>query len=199
VTRLEFVRKERAVVALAALGLLAGCSGNEEGGACVERAERAPKPKFDRRPRVEGRWRVVYAPLGGGDQQQRTTWAVTPSCKTGPCNFRIHSDRGAQRLFVYDPTFKTWTGRDRQRDYCAIQSAYWTRSEITLTPLRAVRNAKGTFVTQMFGGITLAPGEQDAGAEASASRRETVSVVRTDPPPGKEVPISSLRYRENRS
>jgi hypothetical protein len=189
---------QRALVALAALGLLAGCGGNEEQEGCVERAEPTPKPKFDRRPRIEGRWRVVYAPLGGEHRQQHTTWAITPSCTAGPCNFRIHTDRGARRLFVYDPTYKTWTGREGQPGYCLIQSAYRSRSEITLTPLRAVRDAARTFATQMFGRITLAPGAQDAGGEASASRQETVRAVRTDPPPGKQVPISSVRYRENR-
>jgi hypothetical protein len=178
----------RAVVALAALGVLAGCSGGEEDGVCVVPADSSPKPEVDRRPLVDGHWRVVYAPLGRDRRQQHATWAVTPSCKSGPCNFRINSDRGARRLFVYDPTFKTWISRDPRRDYCVVQSTYWTRSQITLTPLRGVRSAKRTFATQMFGGRREAP----------ASRRETLRAVRTDPPPGRQRPIRSIRYGETR-
>jgi hypothetical protein len=164
---------------LAALGLLAGCSGDEEHVGCREMARSTPVPSDDRRPRIEGRWLAVYAPLGREHREQRATWAVTPSCKAGPCSFRIQSDRGARRQFVYDPAFKAWTNRDH--GYCVTQTAYWSRSDITLTPLRAVRIPNGTFATEMFG----------------ASMRETVRAIRMDPPLGKQQPVLSVRYTEN--
>ena len=109
-------------------GLLGGCGAVDGDERCVERVQTTPKPNVDRRPRVEGRWQVVYAPLGGEHQEQRARWAATPS------------------RFVYAPAPKEWIGGDPQRGACYVlmQRVYRIGSQIMLTPLRAVRGAKGT-------------------------------------------------------
>jgi hypothetical protein len=185
------VKKERAVVVLAALGLLAGCSGDEKDQGGVARTETAAKPKVDPRPRVEGRWRIVYTPLSG-EQEQRATWIVSPDCPEGPCGFRIKSDQGARHRFVYDEAIKDWTGRDRQRNPCVtssgdvlVKDAYRVQSQITLTPMKAVK----TFVTELFGErrdrVSLTPKAESAECDPAPPTQDSIRAVRADPPPGK--------------
>jgi hypothetical protein len=182
---------------IALLLLLVGCGGGSDDGGDSPDEKPRPQAKVNHEPRVEGEWRVVYTPVGFGEGQElRATWTVTPSCKAGSCDFKIESDQGARHHFEYDPAIKDWTGSDRQRDDCTAENgdvimkgAYRIRSQITLTPIRAVRNANGTFVTEMFGDrrdrITMAPGAEDAGCEFSSGQQESVRAVRADPPVGK--------------
>lgn len=178
-----------------ALLALAGCgSGDDE----PSDTPKPPAKKVNHEPRVEGHWRIVYTPTFGGGQEQRATWTVTPECSEGPCDFRIKSSAGARHHFRYDPAIKDWTGRDRQRQDCVednsdevtVKGGYRVRSQITLTPIRAVRNAKGTFVTEMFGDrrdrISVTPEAQEAGCALVESEQEGVRAVRIDPPAGNE-------------
>jgi hypothetical protein len=190
-------------VAHAAIGLvlLAGCGGDDS-------TDRQPRPKanVNHEPRVEGEWRIVYTPLGG-EQEERATWDTRPVCDTGPCDFTITSDAGARYRFEYDPAVKDWTGRDRQVNDCvnedgtvALKRAYVVRSQITLTPTRAVKKSNGTFITEMFGDRrdknVLTDAGRDEGCPEAAPVQVSVRAVRADPPAGKSKPIGGVGYGE---
>jgi hypothetical protein len=168
--------------------LLAGCGGGDGD-------DPAPTVNLNREPRVEGRWRIVYTP--DGERSQRATWRIRPVCETGPCAFNIISDAGASYAFEYDETTQDWTGRDRQTMDCVAddgkkvlqKNAYVVRSEITLTPIRAVRSGNESFLTAMNGdrydrSILTEEGFQK-GCRDAATVHGSIEAIREDPPPGK--------------
>jgi hypothetical protein len=176
---------KRAGIAL--LLLLAGCGGGDSD-------DPAPATNLNREPRVEGRWRIVYTP--DGEEAQRATWRIRPVCDAGPCAFNITSDAGANYTFEYDETTQDWTGRDRQSQDCISdkggvlsKNAYIVRSEITLTPIAAVRSGKETFLTEMNGDrydeSVLTEKGFEKGCRDAATEHGSIQAVREDAPAGR--------------
>jgi hypothetical protein len=184
------------------LMVLAGCGGGDSGG---DTDKPKPEAKVNHKPRVEGRWRVVYTPLQG--QEQRATWTVTPDCDIGACGFTIKSTGGAAHHFLYDRAIKDWTGNDRQTSTCADQDTgevsakrgYRIRSQINLTPIRVVRTRRATYVTEMFGDrrerfdVTA---EGEAAGCFSQTSQDGVRAVRIDSPSGKPERVGGVGYGE---
>jgi hypothetical protein len=182
-------------VVLLPLAVLAGCGGGDDD---TGDKPAPPAHKVNHEPRVEGKWRVVYTPLSSDEQESRATWTTTPECERGPCDFTIKSTAGAKHHFNYDPAIKDWSGRDRTIDPCgdvatnevAVERGYRNLSQITLTPIRAVRTETGTFVSEMFGDrrdrLTLTAAGEEAGCAAAPIREYSLRAVRIKPPAGKE-------------
>lgn len=176
----------------ALLLLLAGCGGGDG-------ETQAPPADLNREPRVEGRWRIVYTP--DGDQKQQATWRIRPICATGPCTFNITSDAGASYTFEYDETTQEWTGLDRQSMDCVAndgetvlkKNAYVIRSEITLSPVSAVRSGNETLLTEMDGErydrSTLTEEGFSKGCRDAAPVHGSIEAVRENPPVGTPRPV----------
>jgi hypothetical protein len=184
--------RTHAGIALAVLLLLAGCGGDDAG-------EQAPTTNLNREPRVEGRWRIFYTP--DGEERQQATWRIRPLCATGPCTFNITSSAGATYSFEYDETTQEWTGRDRQLMDCISnkgdtvlsKNAYVVRSQITLSPIAAVRAGKETLLTEMHGDrydrSTLTEEGFTKGCRDAATVHGSIEAVRVDAPPGRQRPV----------
>jgi len=178
-------------LALLPVVLLAACGGGDDSD-----DSGPPAQKANDEPRVEGKWRVVCTPFSG--QESRATWTTKPACAEGSCDFTIKSTAGAQHHFIYDPAIKDWTGRDRQTAACAeefseevaAEHGFTVVSQITLTPIRAVRSDTGTFVTEMFGDRRDEYTPNSAGKKANCGsggdEQSSVRAVRVDPPAGDE-------------
>jgi hypothetical protein len=179
--------------------LLAGCGGDDG-------ETQAPPVNLNQEPRVEGRWRIVYTP--DGEKKQEANWRIRPICATGPCTFNITSDAGASYTFEYDETTQEWTGLDRQsmdcvsndREKVLMKNAYVIRSEITLSPISAVRSGNETLLTEMDGErydrSTLTEEGFSKGCRDAATVHGSIEAVREDAPPGTPRPVGPSLEKE---
>lgn len=164
-----------------------------------------PKLPGDQRPRVEGRWRVVYTGVGA-DDPARTTWKTTANCDVGACDFKAKSSyRHSKFAFKLDKTVGDYTSKKVTKDDCTrtsgevvqkdgyrgvdtwamhVTKAVFAAGKQVATEMRADRRQTISTTSE-----ASAQGCSDATDDQQPTER--VRLIRIDAPAGDEVPVPS--------
>jgi len=163
-----------------------------------------PKLPGDTRPRVEGRWRVVYT--GGANDPLRTTWKVTPKCSVGACGFTGKSSlRHSKFPFTFDKTVGDYISKNTDTESCGYQAtkevvvkhAYDLGDNWQLGVTKAVFADGRQIATEMAATrhltatLTSAAKAAGCGAYEGYPEDEQVRLVRISPPAGDEVAVNT--------
>lgn len=155
--------------------VMAGCGGSDKPTVATE-----AKP-VDKRPRVQGTWRVVYRPRGEGETT-RATWKMLPVCKVGPCSFKIKSTKKLRARFAFDTAIGDYRMHDRVRDRCESQSgtvlakhAWTSYRQITLRVTDSIARNGLRYATRLTGRDFTTTKTTKAGAAAGCSDAPDVS------------------------
>lgn len=143
-----------AVVCLA----LVGCSRDENAERTAPKAEPKPKPVVDSRPRVDGRWRVVYRPADYTGQTTRATWRITPACSAGPCGFLVRSSTKTKFRYRFDDAIGDYTFTEHPYRSCQngsgrvlVKRGYAVSRQVNLRVTASTASGVGRTATRMKG------------------------------------------------
>lgn len=136
--------------------LAAGCGGSDEKPPTTPAK---PAAAVDKRPRVQGTWRVVYRPRDYTGKTIRATWRITPSCQAGPCTFTARSSRKFTfDAFKFDDAIGDYTYSARDFVSCGsgsgevtVKRAYAVSRQVNLRVTASAKAAGGRVATRMTG------------------------------------------------
>jgi hypothetical protein len=186
------------VIALLGMASVApGCGGSNGSGAENATQTSAPIKKGDPRPRVEGRWRVLFTPTDQESNPERVVWRTSPRCPFGACSFRVKSSSGSKRRFRFDKAIGDYFFYKTASTDCGYEvghkvtakGAYQTRLSDTLRVTDSIDTPDGTLYAARMKGKevqrSLLRPSQPPQCQQTTIYRGHIDAVRIDPPKGK--------------